>query len=266
MKSYLKRDTDKKPHQEGGCSMGLGDHIEELRLRIGLSVVGIFVGMLISLAFGKFFFAMLLHPYAAAAELAGTTPVMQAIQPAEKFLMFMKCALIFGVIFSAPWVVYQLWKFVSPGLYAKETRFVYIVTPVCGGLFMAGSFFFILFVAPIILNFFMKFDVGVDYVTTVLTLTYYVNFMLSLTLAFGLSFQMPVLIVFAVRLGLLKLEWLVKVRKFVFLGLFIVAAMATPPDPISMLSLALPLYVLYESSIFVCSFIERRAAKKNEVD
>ena len=123
--------------------------------------------------------------------------------------------------------------------------------------------FFILGLAPYALNFFIGFDVGVDYVETVLTLSSYIGFMLSLSLAFGIAFQLPIVLFFAERLGIVKLEQLKQARKFVFLGLFVAAAALTPPDPITMTSLAIPMYILFEGSMLISSICRKK--KKEEV-
>ncbi|OXU15322.1 twin-arginine translocase subunit TatC [Sedimentisphaera salicampi] len=261
----MAENTDIKKEDDQMKSMSLGDHLEELRTRLFLAIAGLIVGFIVALIFGKFLFGIVVEPYADAVKLTGGTPHMQAIKPAEKFLMYLKTSLIFGLIFTAPWVFYQIWKFIAPGLYKNETKFVYIVTPASAALFVGGATFFLTVIAPLALKFFIGFDVGVEYVETNLTLDHYVDFMLALTLAFGIAFQLPIVIFFAEKLGLVTIEKLRKGRKFVFLGLFVAAAGATPPDPVSMLSLAAPLYVLYEGTIIVCAML-RRDSKKNEAE
>ena len=118
--------------------------------------------------------------------------------------------------------------------------------------------FFIWAIAPLAMTFFIRFNTGIDFVKVNVTLQSYIGFVLSLTLIFGLAFQMPIGIVFAERMGLVSVESLVKVRKFVILGLVIVAAIATPPDVISQIALAVPLYILFEGSVLVCRAMRKR--------
>ena len=237
--------------------MSLGDHLEELRYRLLMVVVGISVGLVICLCFGKSFMALLAKPYEDVMQVTELEPQLQAIALSEQFLVYLKTSLIFGLIFSAPWAFYHLWKFVSAGLYRNERRFIYVAVPVSAVLFIAGAFFFILFVAPLVMAFFINFDTGIDFVRVIPTLQSYVNFVSSLTLVFGLSFQMPIGIVFAEKMGLISVAALVRVRRFVILGLLILAAIATPPDVISQVALAVPMYVLYECSILVCRFLQK---------
>ena len=135
---------------------------------------------------------------------------------------------------------------------------MHVAAPVSAALFIAGAGFFIWVVAPSVMGFFVNFDTGIEFVKTVPTLQSYINFVLSLTLIFGLAFQMPIAIVFVEKMGLVSIEALVKARKIVALALLIIAAMVTPPDVISQISLALPMYVLFEGSILVCRILHKR--------
>ena len=246
-------DTDSKAMQ----TLSLGEHLEELRYRLALAIVGLVIGVVICLFFGKVFLALLAEPYRNVVAATGTSPQLQAIQLPEKFLVYLKTSLVFGLIASSPWVFYHLWKFVAAGLYRRERRLVYVAAPVSAALFIAGSAFFIWIVAPSVMGFFVNFDTGIEFVKTVPTLRSYIDFVLSLTLIFGLGFQMPLAIVFAEGMGLVSIEALVKARKFVILALLFIAAMATPPDVISQIALALPMYILFEGSILVCKTLQK---------
>ena len=176
---------------------------------------------------------------------------MQAITLSEKFMVYMKTALLFGIVFSSPWVFYQLWKFVSSGLYPHEKRLVYIISPACALLFIAGAMLFLLVIAPIMIKFFVDFDIGIKSVQTQVTISSYIDFMFSMMLVFGLCFQLPIAITAANRIGIVSVESLKKARKYVLLAIFIVAAVVTPStDMISQIALAVPMYILYEIAIF----------------
>ena len=238
-------------------TMGMGDHLEELRYRLLMAVAGVVAGLVVCLYFGKLLLAFLTIPYIQVVRAAGLEPQLQAIQLSEQFLVYVKTSLVFGLIFSAPWIFYHLWKFVSAGLYRNERRFIYAATPASAILFIAGAFFFIMIIAPWAMAFFINFNTGIDFVKVAPTLQSYISFVLSLTLIFGVAFQMPIAIVFAERMGLISVAGLAGARKFVILGLAIISALATPPDVISQIALAVPLYALFEGSILVCRLLKK---------
>ena len=122
-------------------SMSLGDHLEELRSRLILLIAGIFIGLIVCLFFGKYFVALLTGPYNRAMDLPDGTMHLQTIQPAEGFLVYIKICLFFGVLVSSPWVFWQIWAFVSSGLYRHERKFIYAVAPISATLFVTGSVF-----------------------------------------------------------------------------------------------------------------------------
>ena len=256
--------TDVQPESEKDVGrMSLGAHLDELRTRIGWALAGFVAAFCISLSAGKWFAGIILSPYAAAMESAGIEVKLQAVQPAEPFLVYVKAALVLAALISSPWIFYQLWAFVSAGLHRHERRFVRIVAPACALLFAGGVLFFLLAIAPWIFRFFMQFDLGVDYLTYQPAVGQTADFILTLATVFGLAFQTPVAIVFAERLGLVAYESLCRARKYVFLGAFVVGAVLTPPDVISQIALALPLYVLYEGGVWVCRFRQKRQAAKS---
>ena len=240
--------------------MSLGDHLEELRARLILAILGIAAGLIVCLFFGRYLLQYIAAPYENAMLQSGMPPELQAIHPAEKFVVYMKTSLLFGFILSCPWVFYQIWKFISAGLYEREKKYVYVVVPVVTALFIAGALFFLKIIAPIVMMFFVNFDPGIDFVTVRFTLQNYINLVLVLTLVFALAFQMPVIIVIAEKIGLVSVETLSRSRKYMLLALFVIAAFATPPDVISQIALAVPLYLLFEVSLIVCRF---RAKKRN---
>ena len=241
-------------------SMSLGDHLEELRSRLILLIAGVFIGLIVCLFFGKYFVALLTGPYNRAMDLPDGTMHLQTIQPAEGFLVYIKICLFFGVLVSSPWVFWQIWAFVSSGLYRHERKFIYVVAPISAILFVTGSVFFLVVIAPLAMGFFMTFNKHLDLASN-WTFQAYIHLVLGLTLVFGAAFQMPIAVVFAERMGLVSVKTLGKIRKPVILGLVIVAALATPPDVISQISLAVPLYVLFEGSIVVCKLLRRRKEK-----
>jgi sec-independent protein translocase protein TatC len=246
-------------------AMSLGDHLEELRARIILALVGLGVGAVISSFFGDYFIKVLMNPYEIAVRKAGILPHMQTYTVAEPFMLYMKAVLILSVLISSPWIFYQFWAFIAAGLYEKERRFVYQVVPFSVGLFVVGVVFFLFVIAPMTMQFFVTFKLGVSYIDNIPRVSDYIDLIMVLALIFGLSFQIPLVIIFAERLGLIQIEMLRKYRKYVFLGAFIVAAVVTPsPDMICQTALALPLYILYESSVLYCSFKRKKEVLPKE--
>jgi len=188
---------------------------------------------------------------------------LQTLAPAEAFVAYMKVSFIAGLILTSPWVFYQIWMFVAAGLYPSERKYVHTAIPFSTALFVIGALFFLFFIAPLTLSFFLKFG---DIVGTASnwTLQRYISFVTVLMLVFGIAFQTPIAIFILVRTGLVAIATLRSVRKYVILGIFIVAAVATPPDVVSQISLAIPLYGLYELGIILALFAERKARKKEQ--
>jgi sec-independent protein translocase protein TatC len=242
-------------------TMSLGDHLEELRSRLILTTLGVFAGLILCLFFGKFLIGLLATPFEKATNSTDVLRHLQTIQPAEGFLMYIKVCLVFGLLITSPWVFWQIWAFVSSGLYRHERRFVYTAAPISALLFIAGAIFFLVIIAPLAMGFFIAFNERLSLASN-WTFQSYINMVLALALIFGVAFQMPIAIVFAEMMGLVSIDALAKARKFVLLGLFIAAAMATPPDPVSQITLAVPLYVLFEGSIVICRFRQWRKKQK----
>jgi sec-independent protein translocase protein TatC len=233
--------------------MSLGDHLEELRIRVILAVIGLAVGLVICMFFAKFFLGHLTKPYFDVQQQTGLPATLQAITLSEKFMVYMKTALLFGVIFSSPWIFYQIWKFISAGLYDREKKFVHIVSPICALLFVSGAMFFLLVIAPLMIRFLICFDPGVKEIQTRVTLSSYVSFMLTMMLVFGLCFQLPIAIVALNKMGILSAAVLKSIRKYVILAIVVIAGVVTPsPDMISQIALAVPMYILYEAGVLFC--------------
>lgn len=238
--------------------MSLGDHLEELRSRLILALIGLGIGAVLSLCFGTHLMKLMQLPYNRLAERPLTV-----LAPAEAFVGYMKVSLIAGLVLSSPWVIYHLWAFVAAGLYDKEKKYIHVAVPFCVILFISGALFFFFVVAPISLRFFLGFGklVGVEGYWTFKS---YISFMTTLMLVFGVAFQMPVAIFFLNRTGLVSIEALCHSRKFVLLGVFILAAVATPPDVISQITLGLPLYFLFELGILISRFAARKDRLKEQ--
>ncbi len=182
---------------------------------------------------------------------------LQVIAVAAGFVSYIKIALIAGLIFSSPWVFYHLWMFVTAGLYPHEKKYVYLAAPFSAVLFICGALFFLIVIAPLALKFLVKVN---DFLglSSHWTFPYYIAFVTHLMLVFGIAFQTPTAIFFLNRTGLVSRKALSRSRKYALLVIVIVAAMATPPDPISQIALAVPLYLLFELGILLSYFADRR--------
>jgi len=189
---------------------------------------------------------------------------LQVIAVAAGFISYMKIALIAGLLLSSPWVFYQLWMFIAAGLYPHEKRYVNIAAPFSAVLFVGGALFFLIVVAPLTLKFLVSFNRRILDVNSQFTFQHYISFVSHLMLVFGLAFQTPTAIFFLNRTGLVSIAALNKSRKFVILAIFIVAAMATPPDVISQVTLAIPLYLLFELGILLSYISSRRRKSQDE--
>jgi len=187
---------------------------------------------------------------------------LQVLAPADPFIGFMKISLITGLIVSSPWVFYHLWMFVAAGLYSNERRYVRVAVPFSTALFVIGALFFLFVVAPISLGFFLGFGNWMG-VSPNWTFQKYISFVTMLMLVFGLGFQTPVAIFVLNRTGLVSIAALKKSRKYVIIGMFALAAIATPPDVISQITLAIPLYALFELGILLSWFAERKKKSKD---
>lgn len=189
---------------------------------------------------------------------------LQVIAVAAGFISYIKIALIAGLLISSPWVFYQLWMFVAAGLFPHEKRYVNIAAPFSAVLFVTGALFFLFVVAPLTLRFLVSFNRRILDVNSQFTFQHYISFVSHLMLVFGLAFQTPTAIFFLNRTGLVSVAALNKSRKYVVLVIFIVAAMATPPDVISQVTLAVPLYLLFELGILLSYIASRRRRKSQD--
>lgn len=238
-------------------SMSLGDHLEELRSRLIMAIGGLAVALVAALVLGRWFLAIVFSPFQSAMLETGIDAKLQAIDPAEPFILYLKASLVLAALMSSPWLFYQIWAFVSAGLYKHERRFVYVAAPASTILFITGVLFFLLGIAPLVFRLFAQFNLGIEHeYRPQISKTF--SFVLMLSLVFGVAFQTPIAVVFAERMGLVSVETLCRGRKYVFISTFILAAIATPPDPFSQITLAVSLYILYEGGIAISRFWRKK--------
>jgi sec-independent protein translocase protein TatC len=228
-------------------------HLQELRKRLILSFVAIGIGFFVCYRFKEYLFDILAAPLLKVMPIGGSL-VFTSV--AEAFFTYMKVAFIAAVILVSPFVLYQIWAFVAPGLYQKEKR--YAVPFVLGGsLFFAVGVLFAYFVTiPIGFKFLLGY--ATDFIKPLPSMKEYLSFSIKFLLVFGLVFEFPVVLVLLARIGVVDAKMLARQRKYAILLIFIFAAVVTPPDFISQVLMALPLWGLYELSIFLSKIFGKK--------
>lgn len=294
--------------------MPLGDHLEELRKRLVVALLGLVPFLVAAVIVGRSVLEFLTVPVKHALHEAGLPPTLQATSPVEVFGAYMKVVLLLTILGGSWWILIQLWKFVSPGLYMSERRFVYVLAPMSFALTILGVAFMYYAMLPVVLSFFINFGatLGTDDATTApriaevspaaiptipvlagdpaepalgqtwinsdllqqrtcievkasgervivgaplqlsvgvvqqYRLTEYVKLVLTFALGFAIGFQMPVVVLLLGWAGIIDHKTLAGYRRYIVMGCLVVGAVLTPADPISMMLLAGPLYLLFE--------------------
>ena len=220
------------------------DHLVELRSRLLRGIVGVVVALLALLPFTSQLYTWLALP------LVSRLPAGQqmiALNPAGAFFAPIKLAFFVAVFAAAPWLLYQAWAFIAPGLYRREKK---LAVPLLGSsvaLFYAGCAFAYFLVLPMVFRFLLAFKPDIVAITP--DINAYLEFVLVIFLAFGASFELPVALVILVLLGWVTPAQLREWRGYAIVGIFVVAAVITPPDVVSQLLLAIPMILLYEAGI-----------------
>jgi sec-independent protein translocase protein TatC len=229
-------------------------HLVELRDRLVRAVIGVAVVCV----------ALLLWPGPAmiydflAAPMLASLPVgakMIATGVSAPFLVPMKVTLVLALILSLPWVFYQAWAFIAPGLYAHEKRLVLPLVFSSSLLFIAGVAFCYFFVFGRVFHFITNF--APSSIAVMPDIENYLDFVISMCLAFGATFEVPVVVVILVRMGFISVEKLKSVRPYIIVGAFVISAIVTPPDAVSQLALAVPMCLLFELGLLLAPVFVR---------
>ena len=259
----MSEDTTDKPQP-------LIEHLMELRTRLIWSLGAFFVAFLCCFAVAKHLFNLLVIPYKWAVLWAGLDVAKSSLiytAPQEFFFTQIKVAMFGAMVISFPVVASQLYKFVAPGLYKNERAAFLpflIASPL---LFLLGGALVYFFFTPMVMWFFLAMqqlpEDGEVAISLMPKVSEYLSLIMTLVLSFGLVFQLPVVTTLLARVGLLTSDWLREKRKFAIVAAFIVAAVLTPPDPMSQIGLALPAILLYEVSIYMARLVEKKRAAEN---
>lgn len=250
-------------------------HLTELRKRIFVSLIAVIIGFVACFMYSEDIFKFLLmpmreqlsfktsYPFVDWVPYEGNQVKLIFLAPAEAFWAHMKISLVAGVLLALPVLFAEVWRFVSPGLLKKEKKYVLPFVFVTSTLFLAGAMFCFFVVLPFAMKFLLNYKT--ESLMPMISVEKYMDFCLKFILAFGLVFELPVVIVFLTRMGLVKIETLAKNRKYAVLFAFVLAAFLTPtPDAFNQTLMAVPIMVLYEGGLLASRVFKKRRAMSDD--
>ncbi|HMT54165.1 MAG: twin-arginine translocase subunit TatC [Saprospiraceae bacterium] len=276
MASLLKKEiSDVQNAGDDGKEMGFLDHLEELRwhvIRAGLAVIFFAT---IALIFQNEVFEYIIYApkkpdfityklFCAISEATCFSPPELPLitrELGEQFFMGITVSIYIGVIASFPYIFYEFWKFIKPGLYQTEVKIANRLIGATSFLFILGVSFGYYIIAPFAISFLGSYSVGTEAVNSP-TLSSYVSYLTMFTIPIGLAFELPIVVYFLARIGIIGPDIMKKYRREAFLIIFIIAAIITPPDALTQIMVGIPMYILYEISITVASRVVKSNAQK----
>ena len=255
MPSQVQKMNAETPEPE--AETGLLNHLIELRTRVMRGIAGLGVVLLVLLPFANRIYGWFAAPLLAKLPAGGQ---LIAVEVASPFFAPLKLAFFVAIVISMPWLLYQAWAFVAPGLYQKERRLALPLLGSAMALFYIGCAFAFFVVLPSVFGFLAK--VTPEGVTMMTDINAYLDFVLVIFLAFGLSFELPVALVILVLLGWVTPAQLKEARGYAIVGIFVLSALITPPDVVSQLLLAIPMCLLYEAGIIASRMVRPRERRE----
>jgi len=238
--------------EDGMLRMSFLEHLTELRSRIIKMLVGFVVAICLSFTFCNPLWRLIAQPAVVALTNLGVKPpTLKAITPMEQFnVIWVKLPFLCAIFIASPWILYQLWAFISPGLYKRERRYAAPFILCSAGLFIGGGCFAYFVAFRFALTFLLGLGMG-NYVEPMVSISEYFDLFVNVTLGVGLVFEMPILIFFLTLLRLVSPAFLIKHSRYAILGIFVIAAVVTPtPDAFNMLLFALPMCLLFYVGLF----------------
>ncbi|MDL5045869.1 twin-arginine translocase subunit TatC [Oscillatoria amoena NRMC-F 0135] len=261
------------------------DHLEELRWHIIRSLLAVVILTIVAFIYGDWIFDNIVFAVAkpdfifydwmcALGKLVGYEETLcveeipfkiQSRQMTGQFTMHIASSLFIGVCVAFPYIVWEIWRFVKPGLVSKERRFSRGAVFSISFLFFSGVSFGYFIMSPLAVYFLSNYSLS-DMISNEFDITSYVSTIITLVFGSGLLFQLPVVVYFLTKIGIITPAFMRKYRRHAIVIILIIAAIVTPPDPFSQTLIAIPLYLLYEFSIFISATVLRRQARKEEED
>lgn len=252
MLKFLSKSIDNKSSNDNDGEMTFLEHLEELRWRLIYSFIGVLAGTVLSWIFIDFLVESLLLRPAIENKIA-----LQNLKPFGQIFLYFQIAIIAGIILSIPNIFYQLWKFISPALRKNERKYILAIVVFSSICFLLGIFFAYFVMLPLTLSFASQF--GTTAIKNEFAIDEYMSIIISVMLAAGFVFELPMLSFFLSKLGILTPEFMKKYRKHSLVIILIAAAILTPgTDPVSQVILAVPLFLLYEISILVSKLSQKK--------
>jgi sec-independent protein translocase protein TatC len=234
-------------------------HLTELRNRLLIAVVAFGIALIFTYNYKEEIFSVLMQPFVAVMP-KGSSFIFTSIT--EAFMAYFKLSLVSAGFLASPVILFELWMFVAPGLYEKEKRYIFPFIIFGSALFVAGALFCYFLVMPFLFRFFVGF--GSDFIVPMPSLKEYMGLAIKLLVMFGLMFEMPLLVYYLAKIGVIKYSTLARKRRYAILAIFVVSAVITPPDVASQMLMVVPMYGLYEISIVIARVVGKRKERKEK--
>lgn len=252
-------ENNNENQSEEAASMSLFEHLDELRVRIVKSIIAVFILFAVAFYFVNDILEFLKLPVAEFLPKGKNLGFKDIVEP---FMVSLKVSVLAAVIASCPYWFYQFWKFIEPALYPKERKYIVPFSLASMILFLSGTAFCFWVIMPMALEFLINW--GKNFAEPDITIQGYISFLTIMILGFGLVFEAPLILVTLALFGILDSTMLSNARRYVIVGCFVIAALVTPPDWVSQIGMAVPLYFMYEIAIIIIKVLEKKEKEKNK--